>query len=64
MWGVSPKDIKSARRYMGSFERFTPPVVPARHYAWKRLRERGLTLTQIGQLTGHDHSSVSVALRK
>ena len=54
-FGVQEADVRSSRR---------PRESRARHRAWAMLRERGLTLIEIGRVSGRDHSTVSVALAR
>ena len=49
--GITLEAIKGKRR--------TARLVTARHEAWRRMvDERGMTLSGIGRLTGHNHTSV------
>lgn len=44
--------------------RRTGPLVEARHEAWERLYEYGLTQAQIAGLFHRDHQTVCAALKK
>ena len=53
---VNVNDLKSnSRRHR---------ILLARNVLWKELRNRNYSVTEVGKITGHDHSSVSVAMRK
>lgn len=54
--GVSLADMKGARRFRR--------LVAARWKAWALLRDRGWSLTQIGDLFNRDHTTVMYALAK
>lgn len=41
-----------------------PHIVRARWAVWAKARAQGLSLTQIGHATGHDHTTVLHGLRR
>lgn len=52
---VSTDDICSEAR--------STSVVRARHAYWQELRNRGWSSTEIGNMTGHEHTAVLYAVR-